>query len=306
MKLRQNRVLFVTWLVLGGAVLGEAGLLVERIQAARGARKERAKVEREWRTWAATRPAPTAENTGLIEVDLARVGRELAAVRAGLSARSGMSSGSEVAVLSGRAEAFFNLAQFVEETRTRAQLAGVRLRADEHFGFSRYTHDAPETGQIAAVMRDQVRLKCLLDALLEAQPAEIISVQCEAPVAKVDEARRATPDRPVTVRTSPVAGAEYFALDPRISRRVPGLVETAAFRLSFAGRTPTLRTLLNKLAAMEPLVVVRTVEVASADQPRGVEQPAGPGPMSLIGSSWSRFTVTVEFIELAPKSAARF
>ena len=303
---RKNRIFALSLLGLGLLVLGEAGLLGERWVAARQARRQCDRANRELRTLAAIRPAPTPENTGLIEVDLADTTQNLAELKTELVLAAGAEPGRESPVPVHRAEAFFELAGFVESMRARARQAGVIMKPDERFGFSRYAHEAPETGQVAAVMRERVRMQVLLEALLNAQPHELISCQRELPVERAGENRGGGPERAMTARAAGATGEEYFTMDPRISKRAPGMVETAAFRLIFTGRTETLRTLLNQLAVLAPPVLVRAVEVAAPDRPRESSHPAGGGAVPLVASPWSRFTVTVEFTHLPARPPGAF
>jgi hypothetical protein len=83
----------------------------------------------------------------------------------------------------------------------------------------------------------------------------------------------------------------------------------AAFRLTFTGHSATLRRFLDRLAACDLLVVVRSIEVepvVSNPAPRKAP-PGGPVPLGqAVGPAWSRFAVTVESCELAgpPASAS--
>jgi hypothetical protein len=131
-------------------------------------------------------------------------------------------------------------------------------------------------------------------------------------------------------------GPDFFAIDPRVSVRAPGFLHTTGFRLAFIGETGSLRALLNKLATFELPVLVREVEVepATAEEaavmseepvpadntppPASVVLTASPSAAStkaaspritstaapIVTKPFSRFTVTVEYIELvAPKAA---
>ncbi len=125
-------------------------------------------------------------------------------------------------------------------------------------------------------------------------------------------------------------GPDYFQIDPRGSARVPGYVDATAFRLVFTGQTAALRQFLNRLAGFELPVLVREVEVepataeesaavandeTPADTPAAapsvvltVKAPAKPpakkapprAPVStpIVTQPLSKFTVTVEYIDL--------
>jgi hypothetical protein len=128
---------------------------------------------------------------------------------------------------------------------------------------------------------------------------------------------------------------DYFDLDPRLPAQASGFVEMSAFRLAFTGQTATLRAFLNQLASFELPVIVRAVEVepASGEDLVGVLEEAPPVVMALpatapasivltappakiappskapaiapiVAKSLSKFTVTVEFVELIPPAPA--
>ena len=301
---RKYPVFATSLLVLGLLVLAEAGGLTERCVTARTARKRLEQASRELRSLAAIQPAATPENAALIESDLVRTTRVLAAMQAGLATEGPRAARlRDTPAPEHRPDAFFDIAAFVEAMRARAQQAGVALKPDERFGFSTYANEAPESARLAAVFRERQIVQYLLEALLDAQPHQLLSVQRER---LAGPARNAAPN-PAGAQPGRAPGAgetDYFEIDPRVSARVPGVVETAAFRLSFTGHTAALRTLLNKLAEFELPVVVRAVEVAPADRLADGSAPARPDPAPLVAPPWSRFTVTVEFIALAPFPAA--
>ncbi len=303
--LRRNPVFATTLLVLGLGALGEAGLIGERCVAARAARMRLDQASRELRALETIRPAPTRENAARIEAGLARVTLERGALLAELAPPGEEAEWfRDARVPARRPEAFFDIAVFVEAMRGRARQAGVSLRPEERFGFSNYSHEAPETAQLAAVFRERLIVQYLLEALLDAQPHQLLSVQRSRPEGKAGVGVTGKRDGSTTKEMPGAAGSDYFEIDPRISARVPGLVEATAFRLSFTGHTTALRTLLTKLGEFELPVVVRAVEVAPAERPPDGAAPLRTAASPLVAAPWSRFTVTVEFIDVAPKPAA--
>lgn len=302
--LRLKTVFATMLLVLALVVLGEAGLMGERWSAARAARKRLDQTRRELRTLAASQPAPTAETAALIASDLLRATQVLDELRDEL-APSGENAERYLALApTRRPDAFFDLAAFVEAMRSRAREAGVVLQPDERFGFASYAHEAPETAQLAAVFRERLAVQYLVEALLEAQPHQLLAVQRSRPAEKTGGSATAKLEGRRGGGATAGAAPDYFEIDPRITLRVPGQVETTAFRLSFTGRTCSLRALLNTLAESELPVVVRAVEVAPAER-LPEEATAGPAGVSpLIAADWSRFTVTIEFVALVRQPAA--
>jgi hypothetical protein len=282
--------------------LGEGWCLFERVQASRKAQVKLEQKRREFRSVSAIEPAPTAENATAIEADLARTTHALEIMQAGLRGRGPTAESLRTAVVpERRPDAYFDIATFVEKMRERAQRAGVALRPDARFGFAEYTNVGPELELIPAVFRERLIAQYLLEALFDAHPRQLVAMQRERPLTKAERAAAAN------ASTSRSGGADagapdYVEIDPRVSARVPGFVDATAFRLTFVGQTGVLRALLNKLAGFELPLVVRSVEVESAG-PTVDGSSSGPSAAGaiepLIRRTFSRFTVTVEFIDLA-------
>lgn len=205
-----------------------------------------------------------------------------------------------------------------------------RIVADENiivpenfaFGFSRYAREAATPAQTAVPKLDMQRqiLSFLINRLIEAEPYEIVAVQRE----QVEETGRIARGGATGGRQAG-AGTDIFAVDPAISARVDGAIETLAFRLTFVGFTSSLRSFLNELALYEQPVVVRNVEVtrfeptqrrrtggaaATDDFARlfgvadGATATVTTTQVPVVDENMSRFTVTVEFITLAGESSS--
>lgn len=163
--------------------------------------------------------------------------------------------------------------------------------------------------------------------------------QDAAALAAAAAAASGTPPEPAPEVVLP-EGPDFFAIDPRASVRAPGFLHTTAFRLAFIGETGSLRGFLNKLATFELPVLVREVEVepATAEEAAVVSEEPAPaeaaaaapasvvltvsGPATptaaakagprvtstaapIVAKPFSRFTVTVEYIELVPPAASK-
>jgi hypothetical protein len=119
-----------------------------------------------------------------------------------------------------------------------------------------------------------------------------------------------------------------FQINPAVSARVPGAIDTLAFRVTFTGYTPTLRKFLNNLAQFDLPIVVRSVvadrpatnaKAAKSKQSKasniddifsvfgGSSAPAEAASAKaapqanqtpVISETESSFTVTLEFIEI--------
>lgn len=297
--LRKYPVFSAALIALGLLLLGEGGCLCERVQSARKAHAKLEQKRRELLAIFKTDPAPTAENAAQIETDLALATESLATIRAGLKSRGPAIETLRHAPPPERPhDAFFDIAAFVEKMRADAVRHGVALNLEECFGFAEYTHAGPEQELIPAVFRERLIAQYLLETLFEARPQQLLALQRERPFTKASRASGES----ASVRSNGDASRDYLEIDTRIYARVPGFVEAAAFRVTFVGQTVALRSWLNDLARFELPLVVRAVEIEPAatlaDDNVGVQGAAG-SVTPLVRRSMSRFTVTVEFIDLA-------
>lgn len=263
------------------------GLRESRVAAGRAlASLEQKKQERDW--LARQSPALNPENEAAIAADLAATNRLLAELRASLQGKDPTVFATPAPAKS--IDAFFALADFVEKLRTRAAQAQVPLKPDERFGFATHMNEGPVVGQLPAVHRQQLATQYLVETLLESRPLALLAVRRERPDAG---GPRVSGDR----------AEDFFVLDPAMSIRQPGQVDSVALRVEFTGQTAALRNFLNSLATFRQPVVVRSVEVeplATAAYSGTTTQPATAGsPVPLVRQSLSKFAVTVEFVLLA-------
>lgn len=281
MSLRRKNPVFVGALTLCGAIaLGEMFLVYERWSASRQAATKLQQRQMDLAGMANTIPPPTREVATAIEEDLARAQRALASMQAELKGRGPAAEKLRAAkVPTARTDAYFDLATYVERMRELARKNEVVIRPDVvRFGFAAYANEGPELERIEPVFRQRQVAQYVLEALLEARPASLLAVKREPTLTKAErEAREAAlaaaaanaaagqpPDPSAVEAPSLPEGPDYFAIDPRASARVPGFVDTEAFRVVFTGQTAALRTFLNRLASFELPVLVREVEVEPA------------------------------------------
>ncbi len=202
-------------------------------------------------------------------------------------------------------------------------LPKLKFKPDDWFGFAAFKHAGPSDPDIIRqVFRQTQVADYLLDTLLAAKPTEFISLLREAPLPKAvrdeqDKALKEASDKheppPVfsVTTTNADEASDYFDVDPLSTSRVPGSVETTGFQLTFIGKTDTLRRFLNKLAQFELPIKVQRVEIAadkvSAAPPfkselddEGNPVVLGPAdqPKLVVATLYSKFTVTVEYIDL--------
>ncbi|MBL9190298.1 MAG: Amuc_1100 family pilus-like protein [Opitutaceae bacterium] len=342
--------LFVTALAVCGVVaLGEAYLIYERFTASREAEKLLAQRQGELLAMGTLTPPPKREVAAAIAADLAKAQAALAAMQGELKGRGPAAERIAAAKLpTNRTDAYFDLATFVERTRELAKKNDITVRGDaSRFGFAAFANQGPEADHIEPVFRQRQIAQYLIEALIEARPQAILAVRREPPLGKEQREQRAaahaaaaagTPIEPVPGAgdaTTTEDGPDYFTIDPRVTARVPGFIDTIPFKLTFTGQTAALRVFLNKLASFDLPVLVREVEVetASAEDTAAEETPAAdptaepslapsvvlsalpPAPKAaaktapkaaartpavtpIVSKPLSKYTVTVEFVEL--------
>ncbi len=274
-----NQRLSVSWPAVGlllvlFLVIGEAWSLRDRWQASRAAAIRLDARVRELAALEETTPAPTAERAAAIAADLARAGQALAAMQAELGGR-GLENAPRSPMPGSRAEAYFDLAAFVDQTRGAARNRGIRIAPGAvHLGFSEYANEGPALEWIEEVFQQRQLAQFLFGLLFECQPRALLGVKRGMPgLGRDNPLSPPTGNREAVRRhtgSAQPAGADYFRLDPAASLRRPSLIETLPFQLEFIGQTGTLREFLNRLAVSAEPVWVREIGV----EPIMVEEPA--------------------------------
>lgn len=248
----------------------------------------------------------TADLTAL-KTELDALDREIAGYADTYTATHALESSRDPAVVLPRIQGL--LMQYRRLFRER----GIRIGEGETFGFSRYEEGAnPSDAAAIAALNKQVQIiGTLLDLLLECEPSVFLSMEREwvegagSGQVQVEE--------------------DVFRIDPYASAYVPGLVETLAFRVRFAGHTEALRRFMNALSGLELPILVREVEVGPYHESRK-EAHVGDGTLQdslfsvwfengehqsherlskasgeqqpVIEENYSEFTVVLEYIEL--------
>jgi hypothetical protein len=182
-----------------------------------------------------------------------------------------------VRVPAARTDAYFDLATFVEKTRALARKNEVNVRPEANrFGFAAFANEGPLHDHIEPVFRQRQMIQYLVETLIEARPRSLIAVKREPTVSKADRDARtaAIANGETPVEPEVVEGPDYFTIDPRVTARMPGFIDTMAFRLVFTGQTAALRTFLNQLASFQLPVLVREVEVETASAEEASAQAA--------------------------------
>lgn len=230
------------------------------------AHRELEQRRREWRALASLSPSPTPTVARQIEEELAGRRQVIAELDRRLGWRGPLAESLRATTpLRGQTEEFFETVAFRERMKAGARASGIKVKADERFGFDDSRRAAGDARPVQADIRDRLAAEHLLGVLFAAGPQELLAVE-----------RKVTQE------------ADARAL-PRV-----------AFRLAFAGETRALRGLLNGLAEAEGPWRVREVDVEAAGQAtvaKALIAEAGPR----VPRMSSRFVVTVELAPAAEK-----
>jgi hypothetical protein len=289
--------LTVLWLL---ALLAESRGLIEAGRAAGAAQRALTQKRREAGRLAALDPAPPAAQSANLEAQRTAAENRLARLQVELTDDVGAPSHSpEMSGTGSRSEPLRETGKIVRELHERARRAGVGIRPEEQFGIAPFGRDSSHPDAIAAHRRQCEATDYLIGALFAAHPSQLMSVQCARLPWSIPggAATRLPPGDNLVGRS------DLFDVDPRLSVREAGVLETVPIRLIFAGRTATLRRFLNRLLAGKPLVTISEIAVepaATGPSPRKGKS-EGTAPVGLmVQPALSQFTVTIEYCELAP------
>lgn len=256
-------------------------------------------------------PAPTSENVQAAQQNAEELSAKLLSIREDLQRGSRLTISSDgTRVMSGLQKYISNYRREVASHKNADGVAApIQVPADFAFGFERYlktTQISDDPAVVPQLDKQRQVLSYILNQLMAADPAGIQAVEREI-LGDVD------------------AKATGFQINPAISARVPGAIETLAFRVTFTGYTPALRKFLNNLAQFDLPIVVRSVdadrpatntEAASAKKSKASNiddifsvfggssstETAEAAPKAnqtpVISETESSFTVTLEFIEI--------
>ena len=249
-------------------------------------------------------PSPSLENVEASAENVAQLQSALKTIREDLQRGDRLSFSSDgIGVMAG-------VQQFISEYQRKSsgqvdandEPAPISLPQDFAFGFQEYIDEAkPLTDPKRSAVLDQQRqiLSYLMDKLIESRPASLVSVEREV--------------------LEQVEGQQSFQIDKAISARVPGAIDTLAFRLSFTGYTDSLRSLLNNLAKFDLPIVVRSIDIQRKGEIKNTtastnsnnldsifvafgggndEEAPKEAQKPVISENISTFTVVLEFIEI--------
>jgi hypothetical protein len=285
-------------------------------------------------------PAPTAENLDAAKQNAQALSDQYQGIVAGLE----KSSQSFPPPPPDSVGLLTDVQGFVSNFRDLAKDKDVVLPApDFTFGMGQYVgHVSPPPANKIPIVYLQMQIlqyllnHLIIDAKVEGQEMMLEAVEREN-VAPVPGS--ASPNSPNNPNGSGVP--DTFTIPPLVSARVPGAIDTLAFRITFIAYSDSLRLFLNELAKFELPLVVRSIEVSPASEdtitaaeaagnttttdngsaaapvvPVAVAVPATPGTDTgntttadnngepVIKDNYSQFTVTVEYINLLSSTPA--
>jgi hypothetical protein len=177
----------------------------------------------------------------------------------------------------GGADAYFALAQRVEEMKSQLGAAGVETREAERFTFASYRFSGPPAEHVATVVHQQEKVACLVDAVGHARARALIRIEREAGGAE---------------RAERLVSEDFFVPSDEFRLPLPAEWNQLLFRVAFIGETATLRQFLERFSDRAPDGFVRWVEV----RPWGDASP-GPVVAPFLTAPPLQFVVTVAFLE---------
>jgi len=247
--LRRNPVFYTALGLLVLAVLVGMWRVSELKERLADLKVEYARKSDQYERFLAREPAPTEANLEALDRNYARLHKAFSRLRAHLNLSTFdpelfFGEPPETAT-----DAFFQIARYVEETRTLAADNQVECSPDKRFGFGAYANVGPKPGHIEPVSKQVKILSFAIPALLESGIAELVNVQRQ-PLESPDRDRAAA---------SPTEG-DHVQLPPLLGREQESFREIG-FRVAFKGQSSSLRNFLNRLANATLPLVVREVEV---------------------------------------------
>ncbi len=272
----------------------------------------------QWRALAASDPAPTAAIVAELErrTDTARRSVQELRKQLGESSRDPVQTAP---VPTARADAFFELAQFMEDQAAQARQAGVALADGETLGFSAHRNSGPADEHLELVHQQKEAIQVALAALWRVKPEELLLVKRENPVLKL-----ALSESGGMASARAARADEWLEWPSGRSLSRAGIMDALALRLSWVGHTATLRAWLGELKRSPVPLVVRQIEVeplTDGGRPAGGrrsladlfrdESVALPEAeegqttiVPLIDENRSVFHVTLEYLDFTPRPAA--
>jgi hypothetical protein len=160
---------------------------------------------------------------------------------------------------------------FVNSWRKEARKLDIRIDDKMDFGFKKYVAPNAEPPKDAAIA-DLWKQACVLNYInkklfackSEKSPMGIFNVQRE--ILESEGVKEQKNTRNLRARRMLEAqNGDNFKIDPAITARKKGSLDTLAYKFVFAGHTDVLRRFLNQLKDFDAMLVVRSIDVKPAD-----------------------------------------
>ena len=307
---KKNILFTIIMVLLAGVLAAEIFYVLGRRQEARAAEAEfQTKVE-EHNALSSKKILPHENNVALLKAEVERQKEELGQYHNLLEGDGKLQEAFKNYPKS-RADAFFDIASFIQEYRRKAAEANVAIPANETFGFGAYSTTGPTEDKLAEVYKQRLIVAYILEEIFEAGPQALLSIRRPGEGGGSSQGQR--------------EGGGSFSLDPKFSVAIPDMATTLPFEVLFTGHTDTLRSFLNQLSSYEVPLVVRKVEVTPAGETPGErQQTEAPRRRSapvqqeetatenesqeavpLVRDNLSRFTIALEFVDVRPVEDAR-
>ncbi len=190
-----------------------------------------------------------------------------------------------------------SLGGLVNRWKKDSKDVGIVVAPDIDFGFKRYVQPnapAPAPEAILPLAKQASILNYILGKLIKSKPAET-----EMNILSVARENLAEENAGLDMKNKSAMSArqredkkEIFQIDPKISARIAGSINTLAFKFEFTGHTEVLRLFLNQLRTFDAMLVVRSIEVKPADM--NAILMADAGAINGSAPAFDPFAVAVE------------
>lgn len=316
MGLFKKNPIFILIVVLSVLVAISGGVLtflqLGKISKAASAYKS---AEQQYRSMAYAEPSPTDANVEASKENVDALAEDLANIRDDLKRGANLDVSSDGVVVMAAIQQYISEYQSAtaDHLGPDGEPAPISTPQNFAFGFDRYIGEASVPGNrdtIPLIDKQRQILKDILDKLIASNPKSIDAVAREE----------------VEVAASTGGNTQNnenrgFRIDPAISARVPGAIETMAFKVSFTGYTQSLRLFLNAMTEFNLPVVVRSINVervAKANEKKAAprndlnsifgvfggqdtsatQEAPKPEAKPVISDNLSKYTLILEFIDI--------
>ena len=233
------------------------------------------KIRRSYNTLANVYPSPTIENLTLSEKNTEYLKNILLKKKNALIAENNIFSNN---IKINGIELLANIQGFLqdfEEASTYQDSFGVekkiRLPENEAFGFAKFAGSNTATPPDRNAPRLNLQLSILryiLSQLYAAQPISLVAIEREAVIELGSDKESLAPKTTRSLRKKLTRNSkksqksqDIFLVDPAITAKVPGSIETMGFKIVFTGYTSSLREFLVRIANFEIPLVIREIFV---------------------------------------------